>query len=268
MSKHMSKQSSNELDFETLISELAENSDSITKGRFKFRELTMKEQRKILNMGFNPIEIPARIDNIFNEYIKEGVELTDSMVDITQEITIDLKPFLIMQLRTLTLGDLYVDIQSDKKYTLYNVTEEDLANVVEPEIIEFNNFIIRLSAPTLAKDTSVNSQLLVELGNFKGKLTDSDYGKVADIYQVYELMKYITEIELNGNVFDFDRCPVNKKNKIINSLPQKIIGKINDFIEKVKANEEKAMTIVDPITNKSSKVDMSTLFFVRNAREK
>ena len=143
-----------------------------------------------------------------------------------------------------------------------------MENVVEPEIIEFNNFIIRLSAPTLAKDTSVNSQLLVELGNFKGKLTDSDYGKVADMYQVYELMKYITEIELNGNVFDFDRCPVNKKNKIINSLPQKIIGKINDFIEKVKANEENAMTIVDPVTNKSSKVDMSTLFFVRNAREK
>jgi hypothetical protein len=108
----------------------------------------------------------------------------------------------------------------------------------------------------------------VELGNFKGKLSESDYGKVADLYQVYELMKYITEIEMNGNVFDFERCPVNKKNKIINSLPQKVIGKINDFIEKVKDNEEVAMTIVDPITNETSKVDMSTLFFVRNAREK
>lgn len=264
----MSKQTSNELDFESLISGLADNSDSITKGRFKFRELTMKEQRKILNMGFNPIEIPARIDNIFNDYIRQGVQLTDSVMDISQEISIELKPFLIMQLRTLTLGNLYVDVQTQKKYTLYDVTEEDLTKTVEPEIIEFNNFIIRLSAPSLAKDTTVNSQLLVELGNFKGKLNDSDYGKVADLYQVYELMKYITEIEFNGNVFDFEKCPVNKKNKIINSLPQRVIGAINDYIEKVKANEEIAMTIVNPETNQKSKVDMSTLFFVRNAREK
>lgn len=263
----MSKQSSNELDFESLISGLADNTNSVVKGRFKFRELTMKEQRKILNMGFNPIEIPARIEIIFNEYISAGVETIDNIVNITQEVGIDLKPYLIMQLRTLTLGDTYVDAQNDKVYKLRKVTDEDLDNVIEPAIIEFNNFIIRLSVPTLSKDTSVNQQLLNELGNFSGKLSDADYGKVADLYQVYELMKYITEIEFNGNVFDFERCPVNKKNKIINSLPQRVITEINDFIEKVKSNEEKALEVIAEDGSKSS-ADMSTLFFVRNARKK
>ena len=59
-------------------------------------------------MGFNPIEIPARIENIFNDYIKVGVEIVDSMTDVSDEITVDLKPFLIVQLRNLTLGDKYI----------------------------------------------------------------------------------------------------------------------------------------------------------------
>lgn len=264
----MTMQIKNDLDFESLIAGLNNGSDTVTKSRFKFRELTMKEQRKILNMGFNPIEIPARIENIFNEYIKVGVEIIDDINDVCEEVTIDLKPFLIVQLRNLTLGDKYIDSQSNVAYTLYDVKDEDLDVVIEPEMITFNNFIIRLAVPTINKDSSVNSQLLVELGNFKKKLTEDDYGKVADLYQVYELMKYITEIELNGQVFDFERCPVNKKNKIINSLPQKVVGKINDYIEKVKANEEKALTMIDEKTGESKLADMSTLFFVRNAREK
>lgn len=257
----------NELDFDSLLMELSDNSNTLTKGGYKFQELTMKEQRKILNMGFNPIEIPARIENIFNEYIKVGVKNTDSIIDILDEVTIDLKPFMIVQLRNLTLGNVYVDSKTKKKYTLYDITDEDLSNPIEPIIINFNNFIIRLEVPTLNKETSVNGQLLVELGNFKKNLSESDYGKVADLYQVYELMKYITEIELNGQVFNFERCPVNKKNKIINSLPQRVIAQINDYIEKVKQNEEKALTMVAE-DGSTSVADISTIFFVRNAREK
>jgi hypothetical protein len=81
-------------------------------------------------------------------------------------------------------------------------------------------------------------------------------------------MKYITEIELNGNIFNFERCPVNKKNKIINSFPQKVVGQINDFIEKVKVNEEKALTMIYEKDGSTKLADMSTLFFVRTARDK
>lgn len=266
----MSKDHTNELDFESLIAGLSSQSDVVTKGKFKFKELTMKEQRRILNMGFNPIEIPARIENIFNDYIKVGVEIVDSMTDVSDEITVDLKPFLIVQLRNLTLGDKYIQTNGNSKkvYNLYDVKESDLEQTIEPEIIKYGNFIIRLAVPTINKDTAVNNQLLIELGNFKKNLTEEDYGKVADLYQVYELMKYITEIELNGNIFNFERCPVNKKNKIINSFPQKVVGQINDFIEKVKANEEKALTMIYEKDGSTKLADMSTLFFVRTARDK
>lgn len=160
----------NELDFESLIAGLGQGTDVITKARFEFRELTMKEQRKILNMGFNPIEIPARIENILNEYIKSGVKLTDSITAIGEEVTIDLKPLLIIQLRNLTLGDKY--FEGEEVYTLYDVKDADFENVVEPEIVQFNQFILRLAAPSLDKDTAINSQLLNELSSFSKKLSE------------------------------------------------------------------------------------------------
>ena len=258
----------NELNFESLLSQLEQNSRSVEKGKYKFTELTMNDQRKILNIGFNPIEIPVRISNIFNEFIRTSVEDAIDVTDVMQSITIDVKPFIIVQLRNLTLGDKYVDSSSNTSYTLYDVKEEDLESSIEPTVIQFNNFILRLAVPTLAKDQNINNQLLLELGNFKKKLNDEDYGKVADLYQIYELMKYITEIELDGNVFDFEKSPVNKKLKIINSLPQRVISEITDYVETVKDLETKALTATNEITNESIEVEMSTLFFAKNAREK
>lgn len=171
-------------------------------------------------------------------------------------------------MRTLTLGDKYYDSSENGSYTLYDVTEQDLTNTIEPTIIEFNNFILRLSVPTIMKDQSLNSQLLVELGNFKKNLSDDDYGKVADLYHVYEIMKYITEIELNGNVFNFEKCPVNKKMKIINSLPQRVISEITDYMDRVKDLEQKALTAINDNDNSTIEVDLSSLFFTKTARQK
>ena len=81
------------------------------------------------------------------------------------------------------------------------------------------------------------------------------------------MLKYITEIELDGNVFDFEKCPVNKKIKIVNSLPQRVISEINDYIEEVKKHEEIALQALNEETGESTTIDMTTLFFTKNARE-
>lgn len=64
---------SKELNFESLLSELSGNITTVEKGDYIFSELTMKEQRRILNMGFSPIEIPVRISNVYNDFISEAV---------------------------------------------------------------------------------------------------------------------------------------------------------------------------------------------------
>jgi len=81
-------------------------------------------------------------------------------------------------------------------------------------------------------------------------------------------MKYITQIDVDGAAYDFENSPKNKKFKLISSLPQKVIGEINDFIELVKENERKACTIINNETKEEEQIDMNSLFYARNARKK
>lgn len=255
-----------ELNFESLLAELGENTSSVVNGDFRFTELKMSDQRKIMNMSFNPIEIPARVAIIFNEYIKNSVSYNDDIADVSNSVTVDIKPFILTQLRILTLGDVYVDRQSKKVYKIKPIEAKDLTSIIEPSCVEFNNMIIRFCVPTIAKETAINNQLLLELGKFKKNLTEEDYGKVSDIYQMYEIFKYITTIESNGKVFDFSNCPINKKMKIVNNLPHKVVMSVNDYIEKSREGSEEKIVAINSESNESIKLDVSTIFFENTAR--
>lgn len=255
-----------ELNFESLLAELGENTVTIVNGGFQFSELKMSDQRKIMNMSFNPIEIPARVAIIFNEYIKNSVSYTDDVADVSDIVTVDIKPFILTQLRILTLGDTYVDRQTKKVYKIKEIDSADLTSNIEPGFIEFNNMIIRFCVPTITKETSINNQLLLELSKFKKNLSEEDYGKVSDIYQVYEIFKYVTSIESSGKVFDFSNCPTNKKMKIVNNLPHKVVMAINDYIEKSRELAEEKIVAVHPETNEVIRLDVSTIFFENTAR--
>lgn len=230
-----------------------------------------EESQKLMKIGSTSshIEIPAKVSNLFTDFIKKCVEFSDEVVDVENYVTTDIKPLLLNELRRLTLGDLYVSDEG-VEYTLREVTEEDFKHTLEPIIVVFNKFGIRLSVPTLEKERKLHNQLLADLQPFRNKkqMKDSDYGEIADLYQNYEIMKYITEIDCSGATYDFEASPKNKKFKLISSLPQKVIADINDFIELVKENEKKASTVINNETKEEEQIDMNTLFFVRNSRKK
>ena len=100
---------SDELNFEALLSQIEDNIKHKIIGNYKFTELSMSELRKMTNVGFNPIELPAKISNLFNEYISNAVENVEDIIDLSDEITLDLKPFFICVLREITLGNVFVD---------------------------------------------------------------------------------------------------------------------------------------------------------------
>ena len=148
----MAKETHNQLDFQSLLQEIGENSSKIEKGNYEFTELTMQDQRKILNMGFNPIEIPVRLSNMYNDYIKSAITVKDDIVNVSRVVGVDIKPFLIVELRNVTLGNKYVDTEAKKTYTIREVLPEDFDRVIEPMTIKFNDFIIYLEVPTLVED--------------------------------------------------------------------------------------------------------------------
>lgn len=261
-----------ELTFEDLISDLQENGvQTSVKGGFKFTEMLHEESQKLMKIGTSSshLEIPAKVANLFTDFIKKCVTYDDNLLDVVGTVTIDIKPLLLNELRRITLGSVYVD-DEEVEYELREVTDEDFTHVVKPTIVEFNKFGIRLSVPTLEKERTIHNQLLNDLQPYRNKkqLKDNDYGEIADLYQNYEIMKYITEIDCKGSVYDFEASPKNKKFKLISSLPQRVIAEINDFIELVKKNEQKACTVINIETKEESQIDMNNLFFVRNARKK
>ncbi len=262
-----------ELTFEDLISDLKENGvQTSEKGGYKFTEMLHEESQKLMKIGSSSshLEIPAKVSNLYTDFIKNSIELVDDIVDITTVVTIDIKPLLLNELRRITLGSVYYEDEDGVEFELKEVVEEDFNNTIEPTIISFGKFGIKLSVPTIAKEKSINLSLLNDLQPYRNKkqLKDTDYGEIADLYQNYEIMKFITEIDCGGSVFDFESSPKNKKFKLISSLPQRVIAEIDDYIEHVKYNEIKACTIINKETKEERQIDINNLFFVRNSRKK
>jgi hypothetical protein len=146
------------------------------------------------------------------------------------------------------------------------VTEDSIVSKIKPETITHNNIGITVAVPNLLVDTQYNNQLLLELSKFKKDISEEEYGKVADLYQIYEIYKFITEIKMGDKTFDFVNCPINKKSKIVNNLSPRVISAINEYIEKSKIAGENKIIARNPETNETIKLDVSTIFFENTAR--
>lgn len=252
--------------FESILSELKNNTKEVEKGNYTVKEITLKQQRKILNGGFEAIEMPAKLANIYNEFIKESVYRSDTMVDVLQITTVDIKPFILIQLRKNTFGDTFVEETEDeegvsKEYAIYEPTDTDFESTIKPEKIKSGDVEIVLNVPTLDKETRYNSLLIGALAPMrKKKVDDSILGQIADTYQIYEMLKYISEINFNGKTYDFDKVPMPQKMKFLDSISPVIVNSINDYIKKVKSSEDKAYTAVSE-DGSTTKIDVNTIFF-------
>lgn len=238
--------------FENILAELKNSATETVKGNYVIREITLKQQRKILNGGFEAVEMPAKLANIYNDYIRESVVRNDSMVDISQVVTVDVKPYLLIELRKNTFGDIYYgdgdedDEVENKEYKLYEVTAKDLESAIKPVKVKFGNVTIKLDVPTIEKESKYNALLIsTGLSSFKKKRIDeSTLAQVADVYQLYEMMKYISTIVFDGVEYDFDKVAMAQKMRFLDMISPTIVNNINKFIKKVKKSEEKAFRAI------------------------
>lgn len=257
------------LTFDHLLSELKSNSKEEAKGSYIFKELTLKQQRKILSGSFEAVEIPAKLANIYSDYLCDSVFSSEDMVDMSKEVTLETKPFFINELRCVSLGRNYYE--KGINYELYNVQPEDLIPTAKPKTIIANKFKINIAVPTLQDDMKYNNLLINALGPYKKKtdIKNINVGSVTDLYQVYELLKYIVSFEFDGVVYMFSRYSIQDRIKFINGLAQITINEIKAYIkEYVKAAEERAMTAISPTTGNKIIADINSLFFTSTTSKK
>lgn len=259
--------------FENILAELKNSATETVKGNYVIREITLKQQRKILNGGFEAVEMPAKLANIYNDYIRESVVRNDSMVDISQVVTVDVKPYLLIELRKNTFGDIYYgdgdedEEVENKEYKLYEVTAKDLESAIKPVKVKFGNVTIKLDVPTIEKESKYNALLIsTGLSSFKKKKIDeSTLAQVADVYQLYEMMKYISTIVFDGVEYDFDKVAMAQKMRFLDMISPTIVNNINKFIKKVKKSEEKAFKA---IADDGDEITLGTRnLFMNNAKD-
>ena len=253
--------------FENILEELQSSSNEIECGSYSIKELTMHHQRKNLTAGMEPVEAPLRLNKLFNEYISENVTSTSDFGDICDIVDVSERPYLINLLRKATLGSEYK--VNDVVYMMYDVTDDDFENIGNKTMsFDCGNLIINLEYPSLNKDNRVNEQLSNALSPYKNRrLTDDDYGSITDIYSLYEIMKYISSIEKEGNTIEFDTISIANRKKFIDRLPLRYIDIIGDFMKTVKDHEEKCFTAHNPEKETETvEMDINTLFSAKNTQ--
>lgn len=258
----------NTLGFDHLINELKNNSNQLSLGGYIIKELTHKQQRKILGGNFDAVEIPAKLAMIYAEYLTDSVYKNDDMVDLSRVITLETKPYFINLLRKITFGSTYYE--KGEAYELYDVTDEDLVPKAKPYTVVANKFKINLAVPTINEDSRYNNLLINALAPFKRKksINDVNVGGVTDLYQIYEILKYIVSFEFNGQVYRFGQYSIQDRIKFLNNLSSITIEEIKDYIKaSVKKAEEHALTAVSPTTGERIIADMNAIFFSATIRK-
>lgn len=256
------------ISFDNILNELDSTVSAKEVGNFEFKAITMKQQRKIASGAFDPVEIPAKYANIYNNFISENVKVKNEIVDATAFITLETKPYVLAALRTVSLGNVYYDDESAKEYIMREPTAEDMTPKIADETIEFGNIKIVLSVPTLQRDTRYNQLLCDALDPFKKKKSiANDELAILDVYQLYEIFKYISTVSFKGVDYDFDKVAMNDKQKLVNALHASIVKRITDYILKVEEVKEKALSAVNAETGDTVMPNIYTMFFAKSSQK-
>lgn len=249
------------LTFDNIIAELKSNNKTSEKNNYMFKELTLKQQRRILNSSYDPVEIPIKLASIYNDYISESVSIKDDLVDVARVITLETKPYFVNELRTLSMGKTYYE--KGVGYELYTVQPEDLIPKIGPCSINANKFKINLRVPTLNEDNRFNTLLINALNPYKHKkdINELNLGSVGDLYQIYEIIKFVESFELYDKEYKFNQYTIQDRIKFLDGLAPDVIAEIKSYIKKaVKVNEEKAFTAISETGDKII-ADLNTIFF-------
>ena len=252
------------LSFDSIISTLKSNSKTTQFKEYSIKELNLGQQRSILHASWNIISLPVFMSNLYDNFIKENVESLEEPFPITSLVTLVERPYIIARLRKISIGDEFKD-NGKKTYTL-DLPELDESTIPQPEDIEYNGVTIHIEVPTIEADMFYNEILLNEISATMPKnmdnLEETQYVQSALLYENYEIMKYIKSVSFNGTEYIFAAVDNESRNKMINSLNKEVADKITDFIKKVEAHKEIALSC----TGKNGKKfipDFNTLFLTK-----
>lgn len=224
-----------------LIEELTAINESNTVGisvpsvkkKIKFKLFSVGQQKDLLRTAFEGVEGAVRSGVIFNDII-----LSNSTQDVEFSL-IDRAPILL-DLRKHSISE-KVTI-SDKEYELKDLPAMSVEDIKSSEEIEYNGIKVKVNIPTLKQDRDISEKIVAEISKLNDEVKRKDS---VNILLAYEIIKFITSIEINDSILDFSEISVYERKKIVDNLPIKLNNSIIDFISNYKSVEEQGLTFED-----------------------
>jgi hypothetical protein len=217
----------------------------------KFKVLNLKQQKGLLTSSIDESLTKLSFNSYFYNIIKDNILDT---VDINQLLTID-RSIIALNLRTKALESIALiqDKTIDLNKVVDNVPNVQIKNHSLESIIVDNNITVKVKAPSLGVDNELNSFALSK------KNQDSDFKAVIGELFVYELTKFITDININvgeaPTIISFTSTKVADRIAIVEKLPSSVVNKVLDFIKNYR-NLETLYLKVDDVT-----IDIDGSFF-------
>ena len=238
--------------------------------KYHITELTLNQQQAFLATAFDQYDKPAKTWKAFNNVINECVSFLTAE---KKNITVLERPYLIRELRDLTLGNKLTKVTQDEQgeekkteYTLKKIKFSDLDKIKTTETISVTPAIsITLTVPDLQRDNFINQQLLNQLNNIKRNASanrqEVNPGEITVLYYHYELIKFINSITVNDIEYDFKNMLPSEQLHAIKSLNMATTTKIGDFIQSIKKFEELAFTGINKVTGEEEVFQMDQTIF-------
>jgi hypothetical protein len=218
----------------------------------KFKPLNIKQQKDLIKTAMDGAAAGATLNQTLNDII-----VTNALEQITFKVYD--RYAIIIALRSAIIGDVYMHGDGEVKLSTIlkqNIKDFKQKTFVESAKIDYHTIIASIELPSIAKDIKINERFIK---NVKIKENSDNYGEAIGNLYVYEIVKFIKSLQIEGDdeIYDFENLSLKDCVAIVESLPAGLNTKIIEFIEGIREIENGFLQ------TENGMVEISAAFFTK-----
>jgi hypothetical protein len=208
------------------------------KRELSFKPLSVKQQKDLIKTGLDGVLSGITLSNVINNIIIENC--TESY----NFLVFDKIP-IILNLRKQSFGNLFTVTEDEKQktYDLDEILDKDLIYstnhtswLVEMKDVKLS---INVEIASIKDDTKINEFQLEKLK----KLKDEQLSETVGSLFIYEILKFVTGIEVDGEKLDLTKLPLKDRLSVIESIPATFNNSVLEYIQVFRKEESDYVTI-------------------------
>lgn len=197
----------------------------------KFKRLTAKQQRDLIQTGLDGatsgLSFNIALNRIITECSCESVVF--SMID---------KVSIAVALRVNAFGSKFKN-EDDEDLDLTSIITQTPTFTNISKDLKLESIEINISVPTLNKDSDINH---FAIQDFK-KTPDMQVSSAIGSLYLYEIVKYINTISVDGELIDTNKLNIKERLTIVDVLPASLLNEVISYIQSVRTDEDALLTV-------------------------